>query len=166
MDNIKSPLSNIMEIMNIVIKRIETGGQKENMDELMVKQLLDKGFSLNDIDVAMGLVAMITSKVDPIVRVSNREKSSDGKFSGIRQLNAREAVRLAPDAQRHLLKGLEDGSITALQCERTLLYLQQMDLRGVNKTKLDIILMMNKPIENIESEINNISNGYSCQTIH
>lgn len=166
MNKIKSPLTNIMEIMNIVIKRIEKGGQEENRDELMVKQLLDKGFSLNDIDIAMGLVAMITSKVDPIVKVSNREKCSDGKFSGIRQLNAREALRLTPEAQCHLLKGLEDGSITALQYEKSLLYLQQMDLRGVNKTKLEIILSMNKPIENISSDNNNMSDGYFHQTIH
>ena len=70
MEKIKSSLSNIMEIMNIVIKRIESSGQEEDGNNHMVKQLLEKGFSLNDIDVAMGLVAMITSKIDPIVKVS------------------------------------------------------------------------------------------------
>ena len=166
MDKIKSPLTNIMEIMNIVIKRIETGGQKDSHDKHIVTQLLEKGFSMDDIDMAMGIVAMITSKVDPIVTVNNREKSSDGKFSGVRQLNAKEAVRLTPEAQRYLLSGLEDGSITSLQYERTLLYLQQMDLRGVNKTKLEIILTMNKPVDSTESKGFESCDDYYYSTIH
>lgn len=146
MNNIKSPLSNIMEIMNIVIERIETSGQGEKGQNLIVNSLLAKGFSLNDIDTAMGLVAMITSKVDPIVRVKDRERSLDGQLSGVRQLNAKEAVRLTPEAQCYLLKSLEDGTVTPLQYERTLLYLEKMDLRGVSKTRLEIILFMNRPV--------------------
>ena len=152
MNDIKSPLSNIMEIMNIVIKRIEKSGQDENGSDPMVSQLLAKGFTLSDIDTAMGLVSMITSKVDPIVRVNDREKNQKGQFSGVRQLHALEALRLTPDAQRYLLESLENGVITPLQFERTLLYLQKMDLRGVNKTRLEIILLMNKPVNEVHSE--------------
>ena len=166
MNNIKSPLSNIMEIMNIVIKRIETSGQEENGNERMVTQLLEKGFSLNDIDVAMGLVAMITSKVDPIVKVSKRERNQDGNFSGIRQLHAIEAARLTPDAQRYLLKSVEDGTITPLQFEKTLLYLQKMDLRGVNKTRLEIILLMNKPVTQVEVGTDEFNDSVFYPTIH
>ncbi len=149
MNNIKSPLANIMEIMNIVIKRIETSGQDKNGNDPMVSQLLAKGFTLSDIDTAMGLVAMITSKVDPIVRVNDREKNQKGQFSGVRQLHALEALRLTPDAQRYLLESLENGVISPLQFERTLLYMQKMDLRGVNKTRLEIILLMNKPVNEV-----------------
>ncbi len=166
MNNIKSPLSNIMEIMNIVIKRIETSGQEEDSNEHMVTQLLEKGFSLNDIDVAMGLVAMITSKVDPIVKVSKRERNRDGNFSGIRQLHAIEAARLTPDAQRYLLKSVEDGTITPLQFEKTLLYLQKMDLRGVNKTRLEIILLMNKPVTQVEVGTDEFNDSVFYPTIH
>ena len=166
MNNIKSPLSNIMEIMNIVIKRIETSGQEEEGNERMVTQLLKKGFSLNDIDVAMGLVAMITSKVDPIVKVSKRERTNDGNFSGIRQLHAIEAARLTPDAQCYLLKSVEDGTITPLQFEKTLLYLQKMDLRGVNKTRLEIILLMNKPVTMVEARNDEFGDSSFYPTIH
>ncbi|MBQ3644251.1 MAG: hypothetical protein II961_06605 [Candidatus Riflebacteria bacterium] len=166
MNNIKSPLSNIMEIMNIVIKRIETSGQDKNGNDPMVSQLLAKGFSLNDIDTAMGLVAMITSKVDPIVRVSEREKNQDGQLSGIRQLHALEALRLTPDAQKYLLKSLEEGSITPLQFEKSLLYLQKMDLRGVNKTRLEIILLMNKPVNEAHLEDDESFSSSFYPTIH
>jgi hypothetical protein len=155
-----------MEIMNIVIKRIESSGQEEDGNNHMVKQLLEKGFSLNDIDVAMGLVAMITSKIDPIVKVSKRETGQDGRFIGIRQLSAYEALRLTPDAQKYLLQSLEQGHISTLQFEKTLLYLQKMDLRGVNKTKLEIILLMNKPIDDIQLDNNGLNDGFLHHTIH
>lgn len=163
MNKIKSQLSNIMEIMDIVIKRIETSGQDEKGQDPMVAKLLEKGFSLGDIETAMGLVAMMTSKVDPIVRVKGRNKKQNGDFAGIRQLHALEAMRLTPDAQCYLLKSLEDGAITSLHFERTLLYLQKMDLRGVNKTRLEIILLMNRPVAEIENKVQNL--GFSA-TIH
>ena len=166
MNKIKSPLTNIMEIMNIVIKRIETSGQEEDGNEHMVTQLRKEGFSLNDIDVAMGLVAMITSKVDPIVKVSKRERTQDGKLSGVRQLHAIEAARLTPDAQSYLLKSLEDGVITPLQFEKTLLYMQKMDLRGVNRTRLEIILLMNKPATMVETVSNEFADSGFYPTIH
>lgn len=166
MNKIKSPLTNIMEIMNIVIKRIEKSGQEEDGNKRMVTQLLEKGFSLNDIDVAMGLVAMITSKVDPIVKVSKRERKRDGNYSGVRQLHAREALRLTPDAQCYLLKSLEEGSITPLQFEKTLLYMQEMDLRGITKTKLEIILSMNKPVTRVEVANNDFNDMDFYPTIH
>ena len=160
MNKIKSQLTSIMEIMNIVIKRIETSGQDKNGQDPMVSKLLAKGFSLSDIDTAMGLVALITSKVDPILRVNSREKNLDGNFSGIRQLHAIEALRLTPDAQQYLLKLLENGSITALQFERSLLYIRKMDLRGVNKTRLAIILMMNKSNEEAELDVENLETPF------
>lgn len=166
MNNIKSPLTNIMEIMNIVIKRIETSGRDENGSDPMVSQLLAKGFTLSDIDTAMGLVAMITSKVDPIVRVNSREKNQKGQFSGVRQLHALEALRLTPDAQRYLLESLENGVISPLQFEKTLLYMQKMDLRGVNKTRLEIILLMNKPINETNIEEDDSLNMTFYPTIH
>lgn len=153
MNNTKSPLTNIMEIMNIVIKRIETSGRDEGGQDPMVSKLLAKGFSMEDIDTAMGLVAMMTQKVDPIVRVRERERGKDGQFTGVRQLNAYEAIRLTPEAQIYLLQSLEKGKITPLQYERTLSYLDKMDLRGVTKTRLEIILFMNKSTaEPVEGE--------------
>lgn len=166
MNNTKSPLTNIMEIMNIVIERIEASGRNENGQDSMISKLLAKGYTISDIDTAMGLVEMITSKVDPIVRVNERERCEDGNYAGIRQLNPIEAVRLTPEAQCFLLKSLEDGSVSSLQCERTLLYLQKMDLRGVTKSRLEVVLLMNKPAslqENTEA-LSDIP--MFCSTIH
>ncbi len=166
MNKTKSPLTNIMEIMNFVIKRIETSGQNSSDTNPLVTQLLEKGFSLKDIDVAMNLVAMITSKVDPIVKVNNREKRQDGHLSGVRQLHALEALRLTPDAQRYLLSSLEEGKITPLQFEKALLYLQKMDLRGVNKTRLEIILFMYSPTNEANLDNSDYSNSSFYHTIH
>lgn len=166
MNNIKSPLTNIMEIMNIVIKRIEASGRNDDGQDPMITQLLAKGYTINDIDTAMGIVEMITSKVDPIVRVNERERSLDGNYSGVRQLNPAEAVRLTPEAQGYLLKSLEDGTVTPLQYERTFLYIQKMDLRGITKSRLEVILLMNKPVVREEAVQEAVDVPMFCATIH
>jgi len=145
MNNIKSPLTNIIEIMNIVIKRIETSGLDESGRDPMVSKLLEKGFKLNDIDTAMNLVSMMTSRVDPIVRVNERQHSNDGQPSGVRHLHASESARLNPDAHQLLLKLVEDGVISSLHFEKTLEYLWKNDLRQVTPSRLELIIIMNKP---------------------
>ena len=151
MNNIKSPLTNIMKIMNIVIERIESSGIDETGRDPMVSKLLEKGFTLNDIDTAMGLVAMITSKVDPILRVGDRKHHNDGKMSGVRHLHACEAARLLPEAQQLLLKLVEDGVITPLHFEKTLEYIWKADLRQVSASRLELIIIMNKPATEIDA---------------
>lgn len=152
MNNIKSPLTNIMKIMNIVIKRIESSGVDESGRDPMVSKLLEKGFKLDDIDTAMNLVAMITSKVDPIVRVGKRDCSKDGLPRGIRHLHASEAARLMPEAQQLLLKLVEDGVISQLHFEKTLEYIWKTDMRQVSPTRLELIIIMNKPASEIETQ--------------
>lgn len=152
MNNIKSPLTNIIEIMNIVIKRIETSGRDESGRDPMVSKLLEKGFKLNDIDTAMNLVAMMTTQVDPIVRVGNRKCSNEGQPSGVRHLHASEAARLNPDSQQLLLKLVEDGIISQLHFEKTLEYIWKNDLRQVSTTRLELIIIMNKPLAETEPE--------------
>jgi uncharacterized protein Smg (DUF494 family) len=152
MNNIKSPLTNIIEIMNIVIKRIESSGIDESGRDPMVSKLLEKGFRLNDIDTAMNLVAMMTTRVDPIVRVGSRQFSDAGSPSGIRHLHASEAVRLTPESQQLLLKLVEDGVISQLHFEKTLEYIWKNDMRQVAPSRLELIIIMNKPAAETEPE--------------
>ncbi len=152
MNNIKSPLTNIMKIMSIVIKRIETSGVDETGRDPMVSKLLEKGFKISDIDTAMNLVAMITQKVDPIVRVGDRKHSSDGRPSGIRHLHACEAARLLPEAQQLLLKLVEDGVITPLHFEKVLEYIWKTDMRQVSASRLELIVIMHKPASEMEGQ--------------
>lgn len=166
MNNTKSPLTNIMEIMNIVIERIEASGRNDDGKASMVSKLLAKGYTNTDINTAIGLVEMITSKIDPIVKVRDRVRTKDGNYSGVRLLNPVEAVRLTPEAQCYLLKSLEEGSVTSLEFERTLLYLEKMDLRGVTKSRLEVILLMNKPVNSQESFDVSSDIPMFCSTIH
>ncbi|MDD2997920.1 MAG: DUF494 family protein [Erysipelotrichia bacterium] len=152
MNNIKSPLTNIMKIMNIVIKRIETSGVDESGRDPMVSKLLEKGFKISDIDTAMNLVAMITTKVNPLVKVGNRGQNNEGKPNGIRHLHACEAVRFTPEAQQLLLKLVEDGVISQLHFEKTLEYIWRTDLRHVTPSRLELVIIMNKPVAEIEAQ--------------
>lgn len=156
MNNIKNPLTNIIEIMNIVIKRIETSGIDESGRDPMVSKLLEKGFKLKDIDTAMNLVAMISSRVNPIVRVGSRQHSDDGAPCGVRHLHASEAARLNPESQQLLLKLVEDGVISQLHFEKTLEYIWKNDLRQVAPTRLELIIIMNKPMAETEPEGNEL----------
>jgi len=150
MNNIKSPLTNIMKIMNIVIKRIETSGIEEK--DPIVSKLLEKGYRLDDIDTAMNLVSMLTSRVDPIVRVSERECSAGGELRGVRHLHASEAVRLSPEAQQLTLKLVEDGIISQLHFEKALEYTWKNDMRQVSASRMELIVLMTKPLAEIDGE--------------
>lgn len=145
MNRIKSPLTNIMEIMDIVIKRIETNGVDETGRDPMVSKLLEKGFRLDDIETAMNLVSMMTSRVNPLVRVGDRDFQHDGKPNGVRHLHASEALRLVPDAQQLLLKLVEDGLITPLHFEKAVEYIWKSDLRKVSVSRLELIILLTKP---------------------
>ncbi|MDN5279071.1 MAG: hypothetical protein PWR01_3036 [Clostridiales bacterium] len=152
MNRIKSPLTNIMEIMDIVIKRIETNGLDETGRDPMVSKLLEKGFRLDDIETAMNLVSMMTSRVNPLVRVGARDFQHDGSPIGVRHLHASEAIRLSADAQQMLLKAVEDGVISQLHFEKVVEYIWKNDLRQVSLTRIELIILITKPEAEIETE--------------
>jgi uncharacterized protein Smg (DUF494 family) len=152
MNKIKSPLSNIMAIMDIVIKRIETKGIDESGRDPMVSKLLEKGFRLDDIETAMNLVSMMTSRVNPLVSVGNRDFQLDGTPCGVRHLHASEALRLSPDAQQMLLKLVEEGVITQLHFEKAVEYLWANDLRHVSLSRLELIILLTRPEAELEEE--------------
>lgn len=164
MNRIKSPLTNIMEIMDIVIKRIETKGVDESGRDPMVSKLLEKGFRLDDIETAMNLVSMMTSRVNPIVSVGNRDFQVDGKPCGVRHLHASEALRLTPDAQQMLLKLVEEGVISQLHFEKAVEYLWANDLRHVSLSRLELIVLLTRPEAEIEEDhqvVNTVSQSLS-----
>jgi uncharacterized protein Smg (DUF494 family) len=152
MNRIKDPLNNIMEIMNIVIKRIETKGVDEGGRDPMVSKLLEKGFRLDDIDTAMNLVAMMTSRVNPLVTVGSRDFTFEGKPRGVRHLHASEAVRLSSKAQKFLLKLVEEQAISQLHFEKVIEYIWRNDLRHVSLSRLELIIMISRPEAESEKE--------------
>lgn len=158
MNRIKSPLTNIMEIMDIVIKRIETNGVDETGRDPMVSKLLEKGFRLDDIETAMNLVSMMTSRVNPLVRVGDRDSKDDGKPCGVRHLHASEAIRLSAEAQQLLLKLVEEGAITPLHFEKVVEYIWKNDLRQVSATRVELIVYLTKPESESEQRTDAIEN--------
>ena len=145
MNKIKTPLNNIIKIMDIVIKKIEAGSVVEEDNAPLISDLLQKGFKLEDIDTAMLMVNMMTSQVSPIVDAGQRDVFEDGRPSGIRHLHFTESLRLSSAAQRLVLKLVEDGVITQLHFEKALEYIWRNDLRHVTSSRLELILMLNRP---------------------
>lgn len=137
--------------MNIVIERIEASSCTKNDQDPMVGKLLEKGFNLEDIETAMNLVSIMTSRVDPIMKVSERECSSIGKPVSIRHLHAYESVRLSTEAQQMLLKLVEEEIISSLHFERVLEYIWKNDLRSVGISRMELILLMSKPDNGIDT---------------
>jgi uncharacterized protein Smg (DUF494 family) len=137
--------------MDIVIKRIENKGIDESGRDPMVSKLLEKGFRLDDIETAMNLVAMMTSRVNPIVTVGEREFNNNGEPNSIRHLHATEAVRLSSAAQKYLLKLVEESAITQLHFEKVIEYLWRNDLRKVSRSRLELILFISRPESETES---------------
>lgn len=152
MNKLKTPLNNIMKIMDIVIKKIEEGGVSATGEGPLVTKLLKKGFKLEDIDTAMQMVSVITSQVNPILDGNEREFHHDGQPQGIRHLHFSEAVRLRPAAQRLILKMVEEKVISQLHFEKTLEYIWRNDLRNVSASRLELLLMLNKPLSETHAE--------------
>ncbi len=149
MNKIKSPLSNIMKIMNFVLERIEKKGLKSGNSDPLVKKLLKKGFRLEDIDTAFKMVAMITSQVNPIIEVGHRDKNK-GKATGVRHLHESEALRLTAGAQQLLLEMVEQNLISQLHFEKVVEYIWKKDLRNVSASRIELLILLNKP----EAEVN------------
>lgn len=151
MNKIRTPLSNIMKIMNMVLKRIEKKGLPKRKQTSLVKNLLKKGFKIEDIDTAMKLISVMTSQIDPIIHVGKRE-AKKGKNTGIRHLHELEAIRMTSDAQKLLLSFVESKIISPLHFEKIIDYIWKNDLRRVGVSRLELLIVLNKPeSEQIES---------------
>ena len=156
MDKIRTPLSNIMKIMNLVLKRIEKKGMPKSKITPMVRGLLIKGFRMEDIDTAMGLVSMMTAQVDPIIHVSDRDVI-EGMPTGVRHLHELEAIRMSPDAQKVLLGLVDNKIISPLHFEKIIDYIWKKDLRHVGVSRLELLVALSKP----ESELDELIGDHS-----
>lgn len=146
MNSIKNSLSDIIEIMSIVAERLKDPNEAEQQNEAQViKKLIGKGFALEDIDTAMNLVSLITTRPDPIIKLHERKQLSSGQNSGIRYLHESEALRLTAKAQQALIDMVETGQISSLHFERALEYIMQSDLRNIDAVKLNFILCLTLP---------------------
>ena len=137
-----------MKIMNIVMKRIEKKGKHKAENDPMVNKLLEKGFRLEDIDTAFKLISMMTTQVDPILHVGDRDTVA-GIPTGVRQLHFSESIRLTPNAHRKLLNMAENQILTPRHFEKVIEYIWKKDLRHVSSERLDLLVLLNKP----ESEL-------------
>ena len=149
MDKIKTPISNILKIMNLVLKRIEKKGLPKSRTTPMIKGLIKKGFRIEDIETAMGLVSMMTAQVDPIIHVRERDIVA-GTPTGVRHLHELEALRMTTEAQKNLLQLVNNNTISPLHFERIIEYIWRKDLRQVGISRLELLIALNKP----EAEVN------------
>ncbi len=143
-NGMKNPLTNVMKIMTMVLRKMENKGTIHAIGSPMVARLLKKGFSLEDIDSAMKWLAMMTASQEPQA-ATDATQDGEGKPLGVRHLHASEAIRLTLDAQQMLLNLLDGGQISPLHFEKTIEFLWKNDLRDVNPTRLELILYMNDP---------------------
>lgn len=142
MNDLKGNISNIIEIMDILMKRDEPGSVIDPTDAPAMARLVKMGYNLDDIDTAMKWLTLILSNT---VSLSELAGSAGKRPKALRQLHATESVRLSPDAQRYLLNLMDEGRISPLQFERTIEYLWSNDLRRVSTSRLEFILYMNDP---------------------
>lgn len=156
MNNIRTPLSNIMRIMNLVLKRIEKKGLPNSKRALLVRNLLKRGYKIEDIDTAMKLVSVMTSQIDPILHLGERD-TNNGTTTGVRQLHQLEAIRMTANAQKLLLSLIENKVITPLHFERVIDYIWRYDMRHVGVARLELLILLNKPeseqLENIDEPL-------------
>ncbi|MGM0598815.1 MAG: DUF494 family protein [Candidatus Rifleibacteriota bacterium] len=160
MNRIKTPLTNIMEIMDIVIKQMEAKGAEETEKSPMVTDLLEKGFKLEDIETALNLISMMNTQINPIVDVGSRDFNGDGTPCGVRHLHFIESVRFSADAQQFLLQMVEEDLISSLHFEKIVEYVWKNDLRRVSLTRLELIVMITRP----ENEIDNQEEAEAVET--
>ncbi|HNW35571.1 MAG TPA: DUF494 family protein [Candidatus Ozemobacteraceae bacterium] len=160
MNKSRSPLGQLMKLMDLVRRQIEKDNDPSAAPDAedqapMVSKLMKRGFRLEEIETAMKWLSLMSLTVSGNGAaglsdgISAEKPSNDpaevAKAGGVRQLHSSEAIRLTPEAQRHLLGVLERGEISSLHFERTIEYLWRHDLREVTPTRLELILYMNDP---------------------
>jgi uncharacterized protein Smg (DUF494 family) len=148
----KSPITNIVKIMTLVVRELETKGAFDPTAAPMISKLLRKGFSMDDIDAGLKWLSMITSHTAPLLEAPPSAEAA-ARPPAIRQLHAAEAIRLTPEAQRMLLQWIEEGRTTPLQFERTIEYIWKNDLRQVSASRLEVLLSMNEPQGGVPPEV-------------
>jgi len=152
----RTPLGQLMKLMDLVRRQIEKDNDQtaapDAEDQVpMVSKLMKRGFRLEEIETAMKWLSLMSLTVsgNTAAGASAEKPSNDpvdvAKAGSVRQLHSSEAIRLTPEAQRHLLGVLERGEISPLHFERTIEYLWRHDLREVTPTRLELILYMNDP---------------------
>lgn len=152
MNKINTPLENVIKIMNIVIKRLETKKPGYTQKTSFITKLLEKGYKPEDIELAMNMVTTMTSKINPILNMGDRETLEDGTPLSVRHLHAFESARLTFEAQNIILKLVEENLISSFHFEKALEYMWQNDLREVDPVKLKLVLALSKPIYELENE--------------
>ncbi|NLM18311.1 MAG: hypothetical protein GX221_11395 [Candidatus Riflebacteria bacterium] len=153
------PLSEIMEIMNTLIRRLEKSDssgvsvaedenipQEDENENSAVARLLAEGHSLDDIETAIWVLSVLSEKMHPIVNGSLRNRNKEGEMTGVMHLNPLEAIRMSREAQRHLIDLLESGEISQMHFENVLQHIEQADLRSVTKENLELIIAASKPL--------------------
>ncbi|HEY9069713.1 MAG TPA: DUF494 family protein [Candidatus Ozemobacteraceae bacterium] len=161
MNKTRTPLGQLMKLMDLVRRQMENDRTGTTGDaaagetgEPMIAKLMKRGFRLEEIETAMKWLSLMSLTIgsaskpaapEAAVTGASADPADAARASGVRQLHTSEAIRLTPEAQRHLLSLLDRGEIAPLQFERTIEYLWRHDLREVSVMRLDLILSMNDP---------------------
>lgn len=170
MNKTKTPLGQLMKLMDLVRRQIEKNDTPSvSADEAggnmpLIARLMKQGFRMEEIETAMKWLSLMSLTVagkgiaglsePPSVDTPSPDVIDQVKSGGVRQLHSSEAIRLTPEAQQHLLGVLERGEITPLHFERAIEYLWRHDLREVTPTRLELILYMNDPQGQAQAQTN------------
>lgn len=169
MNKTRTPLGQLMKLMDLVRRQIEKNDKPSASDETdenmpMIARLMKQGFRMEEIETAMKWLSLMSLNVSgngtavisepPCTEKPSEDVLDQVKTTGVRQLHSSEAIRLTPEAQQHLLGVLERGEITPLHFERAIEYLWRHDLREVTPTRLELILYMNDPQGQAQSQAN------------
>ena len=170
MNKTKTPLGQLMKLMDLVRRQIEkrdgpSASAEETAEDMpLIARLMKQGFRMEEIETAMKWLSLMSLTVagkgvtglsePPVVEKPSTDVIDHAKSGGVRQLHSSEAIRLTPEAQQHLLGVLERGEITPLHCERAIEYLWRHDLREVTPTRLELILYMNDPQTQTQPQAN------------
>jgi len=156
----RTTLGQLMKLMDLVRRQMESdrtatpGDAAGDTAEPLIAKLMKRGFRLEEIETAMKWLSLMSLTIgsgasrppsDTPAEQAPADPADAARSAGVRQLHTSEAIRLTPEAQRHLLSLLERGEIAPLQFERTIEYLWRHDLREVSAMRLDLILSMNDP---------------------
>ena len=142
MNNSKSPLANLMKIMEIMMNDVKKGGEVPEDHSSAVDRLIHEGFDQSDIEAAMKWLSLMAADCPDTMEASAPiiSRSTDSIY----HLHEMEAIRLSPEAQKLLLSMIEVRSVTVFQVNRTIQYIWRNDLRHVSADRLELLLLMHE----------------------
>ena len=131
--------------MKIISRKMAKESGSNPVEMVSPKELVKRGFSIEDINAALKCLSLISSKNSISVGPETEKAQGKEKPPTMRQLHVSEAVRLTAEAQQLLLSLINSNQITPLHFEKIIEYLWMNDIRDVSLVKLEMILDVSNP---------------------